>query len=211
MYSNSAFRDKMSLIIFFLLLSIANSFSQDLTKDFEIILPTYKVPNSNYKKISFLDSRDYKKQIGLLSIGPLRNQDARLVLKAPFTTRLTSVLNSLIDSTAKEGELLFQLRRFNYAEPRGTRYCNLSAELYSSAGGRYQRISAIDTIIVVSGYDITKPLTILGSKMMTDLIANSLLMKPFDSTYYSIAEVEKMDSIEKRKIPVYNATNYVDG
>jgi len=202
---------KIFLILFISSSSFVNSFSQDFTKDFEISLPTFKVHNSLYNKISFLDSRIYKLQIGVISIGPLRNRDARLILKEPFTKQLTNILNALIDSTAKDGELLFQLKRFNYVEPRATRFCSFSAELYSRQGNQYQRVSSIDTIIMVSGYDITSPLIVRGSKIITDLIANNLSKNPIDSTYYNIAQVEHIDSIDKRKIPLYNTANYKDG
>jgi len=203
--------NKIFLILFFLSLFIANSFSQDFTKDLEIALPAFKIHNSLYKKINFLDSRIYKSQIGVLSIGPLRNRDARLILKEPFGKQLTNLLNALIDSTAKDGELLFQLNRFNYVEPRATRFCSFSAELYTLQGNQYQRISSIDTVIMLSGYDVTSPLIVRASKIITDLIADNLLKQPVDSTYYNIAEVKNIDSIDKRKIPLYNVANYRNG
>src|ERR1700733_3627584 len=97
---------KKLFIFFAFLLFFLRSFSQDATKNFELLLPTYKVHNSLYNKIGFLDSRSYKAQIGSISIGLLKNHDAKFVLKEPFENQLRSVLSKMIDSSAQEGELL---------------------------------------------------------------------------------------------------------
>jgi hypothetical protein len=203
--------NKFFLTLLFLSLSNTELFSQDLTKDFDIISPSYKVQNSLYKKIDFLDSRDDNTQIGIVGVGLLKDIDAKLIFKTPFSTQLTNIFNSLIDSTARDGEMLFQLKQFSFIEKSGTRYCYFNAATYLKNDDRYDRITSIDTTILVTAANITKALIQEGSNVITGFIANGLLQKPSDPVFYTIHEIENIDSVEKQKIPVYNTTKYVDG
>src|SRR5579872_4525138 len=66
--------------------------------------PAYtRVPNSLYNTISFLDSREDTNYIGTVSVGLMRH-DAKLKLRTPFQPQLQILVDSLIDSTAANGE-----------------------------------------------------------------------------------------------------------
>ncbi len=67
-----------------------------------------KVSNSLYKTIFFLDSREDTADIGAINVGVL-NHPAKLKLRMPFQPQLQMLMDSLIDSSAGNGELLFQL------------------------------------------------------------------------------------------------------
>jgi hypothetical protein len=198
------------LTLCFLLLSAKDLFAQDLTKNFEIVLPKNKVENSLYKTIGFLDSRKGYKEIGVVDIGLLRNNEAKLVLKAPFDQQLTAVLNALTDSTAQDGELLFQLNRFSFAETYGTRYCYLIAGLYAKNSDGYKKIASIDTVL---GF-ISASANLLireESKLISGFIATNLLAVAKDSTTYTTNDIAHIDSIEMQKIPVFSREDYTDG
>jgi hypothetical protein len=119
------------------------------------------------------------------------------------------------DSSA-DGKLLLQLRQFNFAEITGAMsekgYCYLRAQLYSKAGKHYQEISSIDTVIFIKALDVTKALFRKGSEAITDFIAANLIKKPDSiSIFYSLADINKIDSIEKRKMLLYNVSSFSDG
>lgn len=205
---------KLTLLCIFTLLIFTHLFSQRFTEDFEISLPDQKVEHSLYKTIECIDSRYDTTFVGIIQLGAF-NKKAKVIPKIPLSVQLQNVLNSLTDTSSKDGELLFQLRQFNFAELTGVTsekgYCYLRADLYTKGSAGYQKISSIDTVIFIKAIDVTRSLFRRASKTITNFIAGNLLQESSDSNYYSLHEVIKMDSIEKRKIKVYNTLKYTDG
>ena len=187
-----------------------NVFSQEVVKNFEIVLPKTKVPNSLYNAIAFMDSRAGAKEIGIVDVGLLRNIEAKLVLKSPFQQQLQSVLAALTDSTAKNGELLLRLGRFNFAETYGTRYCYFDAGLYAKSGDSYSEIASIDTVLVFRTASLNN-LIKAESNIIVGFIATNLTRVPAGTSVYGLENIARIDSIEMRKIPVFNTETYVDG
>ena len=205
---------KICFAILFFLLPCKVIFAQDLTKDFNLTLPKNKIQNSLYRSIDLVDSRIDTFRLGIVQVGIFNNK-AKVIFGAPFFVQLKNVMSSLIDSSAKNGELLFQLRHLYFAEitkamsEKG--YCYLRAGLYAKKDNHYRKLGYIDTLIVINAMDVTIPMLKLGSKLITDMIASNLLKEANDSINYSFAEIAQMDSVEKRKIPLYNTDKYTDG
>jgi hypothetical protein len=197
-----------------LLLTCTALFSQNRTEDFEITLPEKKVENSLYKTIQFIDSRYDTAHMGIVQLGAF-NKKAKVVPKIPFAIQLAGVMNALTDATAKDGELLFQLRQFNFAELTGAMsekgYCYLRAWLYSHKNGQYQVIASIDTVILIKAMDVTRALFRNGSKTITNFIADNLLREATGSQHYSLNDIMRIDSIEKRNIPLYTTPVLKEG
>ncbi len=202
------------LIHAFILVTSTGIFAQNRTEDFELILPQEKIQNSLYNTINFLDSRYDTTFMGIVQLGAF-NKKAKVIPHIPLATQLMTVMNSLTDESAKNGELLFQLRQINFAEITGAvsekGYCYFKADLYAKNNDQYQRISSIDTVILVKSMDVTRSLFRNGSKTITSFIGDNLLKKAANPPYYNFNEVVNMDSIEKRNIVVYNIANYADG
>jgi hypothetical protein len=188
-----------------------NLFAQDPVKLFEIVVAKIKVQNSLYNKIEFVDSREDSSFIGIVNVGLLKNHDARLMLKLPVLPQLKNLLNSMTDSSAGAGELLFQLKDFRFAETRETRYCYLNAALYAKKENSYQKLCYLDTVIIVTVSDVTKVLINEGNKILSNYLASVLLQPPTDSFTLSIQDIKNIESIEKRQIPVYNTPTYTEG
>ena len=206
--------NKLFLTFCIALLPGMGLFAQNTTREFEISLPETIIQNSLYHAIEFLDSRTDTSQLGIVQLGAFNNQ-AKVISKIPFSTQLGNVMRSLTDSTAKNGELLFQLRQFNFAEISGAvsekGYCYLRAELYSKNDNDYRKIASIDTCVLIKAMDVTKALFKSGSQLLTNLIADNLLKDAHESDAYSLRNIVKIDSLEKRKIRVYNIDTYTDG
>ena len=206
--------NRISLAFFLTFFNIIPIAAQDRTEDFKISLPDQKVANSLYKSISFIDTRYDTSNMGIVQVGAF-NRKVRVVPKKHFAAQLVSVLNSLTDSSAQNGELLLQLRQFNFAEITGAfsekGYCYLRAVLYAKAGGYFQKINYIDTVIVVKSMDVTRAMFRNGSKVITNFISSSLHNTADSLTQYSYADLMNIDSIEKRKIPAYNSSSFKDG
>ena len=174
-------------------------------------LPAYsKISNCLYKKIDFLDCRDDTTYIGTVNTGLLRHE-AKLKLRMPFQPQLQALVDSLTDSSASNGELLFQLRDFHFVEEMATRYCYLQVGLYAKMQDHYQRLAILDTVMVVPNNNVTGVVQFLGSRILTDFLGNELWRKPVDSAAYQLQEILQYDSIEKSRIPLFTTTQYVDG
>lgn len=187
--------------------------AQEVTRFFEIVPPKHKnkISGSLYSSIDFLDSRTDSAQIGLAQVGLLKNRDARLVLKTPVLPQLQRLLDSLTNLPAKSGELLFQLRNFSFVETMGARYCFLTANLYAKTVDGYRRLSSLDTVILCTVSDVVGTINLGGNFLLANFIRNALTLEATDSAIYSTRDLANIDSLERRQIPLYNTTTYVDG
>ncbi|MEO6497753.1 MAG: hypothetical protein ABIN95_02015, partial [Mucilaginibacter sp.] len=181
-----------------LLLSCTGIYAQH-TEKFELDLPVEKIKNSLYNTISFLDSRSDTTTVGIIQTGAF-NRRTIVVPARPFRQQLTAVLNAFTDSTAAQGELLFNLRQFSFAEITGAvsekGYCYLRAELYAKNAAQYQKLGMVDTVLLIRGIDVTNGLLRRGSNLVTGLIARNLATRPNSaSDYYSFNDVVHIDSI----------------
>jgi hypothetical protein len=178
----------------------------ELSKD---KVPRAKVANSLYGHIDFLDSRRGT-TIGPVRVGLLGNA-SHLALKAPVQPQLTHIVEALMDSTAGGGELLFQLRSFNYIEEFSTRFCHLRATLYSKSAEQYRKLLTLDTVILIRLSDISGEVQKGSSLAICDLIRTGLLELPSDSTTYALNDLGRMDSIETSRLALYTRDSLVDG
>ncbi|MEO6721526.1 MAG: hypothetical protein ABIN67_14250 [Ferruginibacter sp.] len=189
-------------------------FSQSRNEDFEITLPEQRIEHSLYNKISYLDSRIDTTNMGIVQLGAF-NRKAKVVPKVPFSEQMRKVLGALTDSTAGNGNLLLQLRQFNFAEITGAvsekGYCYLRAQLYANSNNGYQTVGFIDTVISVKSFDVTKGLFRNASNVLSAFISSNLLKTVSDSTVFSLHDIANMDSVEKRFVKLYNVSTYVDG
>lgn len=205
---------KLIPLISFSIIICMNAVAQKATKDFEIELPEQKISGSLYNTISYIDSRLDTTHMGIVQLGAF-NKKARVVPKIAFGQQLTNVLQALTDSASGDGGLLFQLKQLSFAEVTGAvsekGYCYLRAVLYKKAGESYNPVNSIDTVILVKAMDVTKALFRNGSKVINSFISDNLLRPSTDTINYSYSDVVHIDSIEKRKLKLYNVTAYTDG
>ena len=189
-------------------------FCQNKTEDFEITPPELKVKNSFYKNISYIDSRFDTTNMGIVQLGAF-NKKVKVVPKTPFSEQLRNVFNFLIDNSAGEGELFFQLRQLNFAEITGAMsekgYCYLRADLYSKRDKSYQKINSMDSVIYVKSMDVTRALFRKTSQLLINFIADNLTKEASEIKTYTLTDIINIDSIEKRGINVYNMAELKDG
>ncbi len=83
----------------------------------------------------------------------------------------------------------------------------MQGELFAITNGQYQILQTLDTLLETGDkIDATKSIIELGTHTLTSFIAQNLTRSPAGSPAYSFKEVEKLDSIRKRGIPLYNLT-----
>lgn len=208
------FMYKFFTLPLFLLLICEALLAQNVSK-FEMAIPAGNVKGSLYNSLKFVDSRPDTTNIGQVQTGAW-NKDTKVIPAKPLSVQFTAVLKALTDSTINTGELLLQLRNFRFAEIAGITpekgFCFFRAELYAKKGDSYQRITSIDTVVMIkSTVDVTKPLLKMGSEAIPGIIAGNLLKTPADARFYTYNEIVHIDSLEKSTIKLYNTPTYADG
>jgi hypothetical protein len=199
-----------ALTFFLLLLSCTSLFSQDLSSVFQLTAPQRKPVRSLYKTIIFFDSRQ-DTTIGTYLTGP-DNKTVKLVLKATAQPQMVNILNAYTDAGSGNGAILFQLKRFSFAEPARTRYCYLSAAIYALKDAGYAKLASLDTTLVItSAAEFPSVLAQEGNQVIDDFIAKAILLPATDAVVYSYDDLVHIDSVEKRRIPVYNTNSYTEG
>src|ERR1700761_6767636 len=137
--------NKFFLCVIIFLYSTNNLIAQDLTKEFELTQPESITQNSLYNSIELIDSRT-DTSFGFVQLGAF-NRKAILITNAPIEEQIQKILAAATDASAKNGKLLFQLRRFSFREltnatnERG--YCYLRAILYQEKDSKFQQIPSI--------------------------------------------------------------------
>lgn len=166
------------------------------------------VAYSLYNKISLLDMREDKEVIGIIDPGSTPEKAEKYLFKDSVQQQLTAMLTALTDSTAKDGELLLQFRRFHFVETSKSRFCYLSAIVYARQADRYSRLGMLDTAIVLTGS--VKALDRLANYALTQFLKKSLTMMPA-SAAVSYTDILNLDSMARDGSPLYTAAQYVDG
>lgn len=200
---------KRALTFFLLLLPCTFLFSQDLSSVFQLTVPPRKPVKSLYRVIAFFDSRQ-DTTIGTWLSGP--DKPVRLVLKTPVQPQLVNILNAYTDGGSGNGAILFQLKRFSFAEPARTRYCYLSAAIYALKDEGYAKLASLDTTLVITyAAELPSVLAQEANQVIDDFIAKAILLPATTAAVYNYNDLVHIDSVEKRKIPVYNASTYTEG
>jgi hypothetical protein len=184
------------------------------TQAFVIDSPAQRIPGSLYKTLAFVDAREDSTKMGFVQLGAF-NAKALVVARPGFAVQLSELMTSLIDSTAGDGQLLFQLRKCSFAEVTGSfserGFFYLRAALYAGSGDRFLQTDYIDTLLQIKAMDVTKGLLRGARELVSAFVASSLRKAPMDSMTYTLTELRWPDSVEKTRLRLYTATQYAEG
>ena len=203
--------NRQLLALLILCLPSANLFSQGTSAAFEWTAPKTAPEKSLYKLIAFLDSRQDTSYVGSYSLEP-GARPTRLILKTPIQPQLEAILNAYTDASSGFGAVLFQLKRFSFAETQKTVYTYLSANLYALKDNGYVLLLNLDTTLVIDGPVNFQPaLAAASNEVIDNFIARGIVLAPVDTVVYSYDDVRRIDSVRKRKLKVYNTSAYAEG
>src|ERR1700679_2853163 len=194
-YFDAMNRQLLALLI--LCLSCASLFSQGTAAAFEWTAPKSSPEKSLYKLIAFLDSRQDTTSVGNYSL----EQGAKLtklILKTPIQPQLEAILNAYTDASSGFGAILFQLKRFSFAETQRTVYTYLSATLYALKDNGYVLLLNLDTTLVIDGpVNFRQALANASNAVIDNFIARGITLAPADTLVYSYDDVRRIDSVRK--------------
>jgi hypothetical protein len=210
----TSYFDGMKLQLPGLLILCLNSaalFSQGTAVSFEWTAPKSSPQKSLYKLIAFLDSRQDTTCVGNYSLEQ-GAKPTKLILKTPIQPQLEAILNAYTDASSGFGAVLFQLKRFSFAETQKTVYTYISATLYALKDNGYVPLLNVDTTLVIEGPVNFQPaLTYFSNDVVNKFIAKAIVMAPVDTVVYTYDDVQHIDLVRKRKLKAYNTSVYAEG
>jgi len=204
-------------IVFIFCLNLRFSFSQT-AEYFHMLPPEKKMENSFYNSFQFVDSRPDTNNFGKVYSEQYKRK-LPVALKIDLSTQLNWWLHYAVDSAARDSELLFQLRKFEFVQMGGEipdyGYCPIRAELYVNKNDRYYRLAGLDTFIYADVYadrvEVTPSLFERASGSISSFISANLKLNPENKNPFSYHDILKIDSIEKSSMPLYINKKYVEG
>ncbi len=203
--------NRQLLALLTLCLPCATLFSQETTAAFEWTAPKSTPEKSLYKLIAFLDSRQDSSCVGNYSLEP-GAKPTKLTLKTPIQPQLEAILNAYTDASSGFGAVLFQLKRFSFAETQKTVYTYLSANLYALKDNGYVLLQSLDATLVIEGpVNFQSALTFYSNEVIDNFIAKGITLAPVDTVVYSYEDVQHIDGVLKRKLKAYNTSVYAEG
>ncbi len=192
------------------------------TLRFEIVYPPAKVTGSLYKNIRVLDQRADTGSLGTIVTNT--EFDQIILLKHPLEQQMGNMMAAMTDSTANNGKLLLQLKRFNFTPlATGSTHDGFSivrAYLYTETvkGDQtgYQMVGAMDTMIVIRygtifSSSIKKRLFAGWSGILSDFIRKNLVAPPRFREVLNIKEVSNIEEIIKSRTPLYTVDSFTNG
>ncbi len=191
---------KIYIYLVLILLSIININGQTKTEEFEIKPSKKRFSNALYNKILYYDNRGNKSNFGILKIGN-NNSEAIVRPKYPMEEQIFNLFNSLIDSSAKNGQLLLEIKKFELSETLNEiGYNTIKANMYCITADKCYKINSIDTIAKFDfGVDVSGMILASGTNIISKFIHRSLYKTNTDSIHF-----ENILKIEKEKQPYIN-------
>jgi hypothetical protein len=208
---------ELKSLFILLLLPTALAFSQKKNADFILPLPEKKIAHSLYNTLTLIDTRYDTSNIGVLWNGYVNDIN---VSPAPVTlaVQFKNLLDAATDGTALQGQLLIHIRFFKFTDvidkAGHNGFCFFRAGFYAQAEHGYKKMRSVDTTLrfmIPSMGNNAKKLFRQCGEVISGIVTESLTMAAKNDSIYSFADIVNTDSLEKRKIPVYNTQTYKNG
>jgi len=179
--------------------------AQPYEEDFRLIFTNKIIAKSNYNVINFMDARSDTANLGFVFSGP-QNKRVAVIPRIEFPIQFNGLLKTSTDSSSAEGELLFQLRKFKFAERLESdlfNICLLRADLFVKNNNVYTKLDRIDTIITLEATEAAAGLFKETSYAITSFVLTNLKRKILTNESYTYYQLLHIDSIEKSKLKLY--------
>lgn len=201
----------------FILFLINQFLCAQAVERFHFSLPETLISNSLYHSFEFVDSRPDTLNFGRIYSDHYKRK-VPLVASVNMATQLNWLLNAALDSSAANGELLFQLRKFEFVELGEIPdygYCPIRIDLYVKKNSNYFFLARLDTFIAtakgIGHINVSATLLKQSKETISQFIFNNLQKESVSKRLYTIEHVRHIDSIEKTHLPLFYAKTYVNG
>jgi hypothetical protein len=171
------------------------------------------VNSAVFSKVEITDTRFDAVHLGFVQRGAF-NRKSLITFSQPFTEVIKTAIDTLLLNTPKqEGTLLINLRHFFLSEVPG--HGNMDGKIAFKAGfylkqdSIYHRMFTVDTAVIIkvdADLDVSQPLLDTLPEVFATFIKRAAEFFPgnCDTTTYTAYDIEHINDLEKRAIPVYN-------
>jgi hypothetical protein len=172
-----------------------------------------RVSHSLYSRLEVIDERPDSGKMGWLGNGTYYG--LQVCLADPLDTGLDRLLRELTDSTAADGSLVVEMRRFIVYDEAKHSAISLRFRLFGGVGGGYVFLRNVDTTVYVrsaSGRGGRRKFTDAVNGALSAAIAGVLRIKGDSAAgVFTRALIPFADQIWKKQSPLYQAEVYPDG
>ncbi len=182
-----------------------------------LITPTGKISDSRYNAIQFLDNRGIDTaDLGFIAEKNGASKFISYVIqpKISLSSQFSHIINS-VSSFADTGKILIQLANLQF-KTNGylQKVFSFKADLYYLSPKGYCKQDAIDTTVVIKARN-SKNLSgyyEAASNIVCSFIYRNLTKQITDChEYLTFNEIQKIDSVNKRKITLYSSDTLTEG
>ena len=171
-----------------------------------------QIPAAIFSKVEVIDAR-YDTSIGFIQRGGL-NRKVPLTLTQPIQDEITTAVGKMINGANKQdATLLIRLRRFHVGELNGYMsergQFEFKANFYLKQATDYKYLFSIDSTVTVRAggdLDVTTKLLDTVPEILGGFInqAAGFDVNKADSKLYTAYDLQHLEELEKKEIPVYN-------
>lgn len=198
-------RNTLLMLMLLFLTSPVGSMERERMKEFVLEKPQTVVSNSLYNQLLVIDQRKEGERLGRV--------DYEVIAAPKLAVQLKNYLTQVTNEQAQPGTMVICLKTFRFAQQSSVmntqRFCSINADLYEKDDSVYRPIQTLDQIFFLEGSG--KQIMQTGDKELTHLITNNLTIHGNKQVALSYGEMLASDSIAKRKLKLYNTTEFIDG
>lgn len=200
----------MKRFILLLFLLTAGHFSSSAQDEFLQLDYACKKGHPSFSKVNIIDVRPPNQTLGFVQVGAL-NRIAEVKFKGSFRDSLAAYFLQHNESIIQRPELTIILYEMYVSEKTEgmseTGRLKLSMRFFSgNENGQFTEVYAIDTVYEFGAFDVTKKLLHSISDWMCTISADlegGVKTVDDSAVSYTLDELNKLDSLEKLKLPVY--------
>lgn len=214
-WNSKYMRNTLTLLLLLAVTSISAQSKKFIIEELNLPEPAQTISNSNYNTIKLQDIRVDPDDYGIVMKG-VSDRKAKVKFNPSLEEQLSSMFDKGIDkSSARDQELLIQLRSLNYKEVTIDMvqygYFNFRALIFGGKENEYQLIKKIDTTMVLFKMDVTKKLEEQSLDYLHKTVFEAVSATPIDNRIYTQEDINNYDKIAKSQLPLYTQPKLKDG
>ena len=198
----------------FVLLLLSHGYVLSQLKPFSFKFRDSALYAFTVKNIKVLDNRADTRNLGYIKTS-LGGPYVPVMPNDSLENDLADFLMTQFNKQDTGINLVLHIRKFSFAElnQKGLQYgfFRFRAELFREVANAYNLMGKIDTLVEVIGNDATPKMFKAANRTLSQWLEYCFQRPQQDSSSWTLSSIQKIDKLEKSKIPLYNLTALPNG